>query len=134
MTATYSPSRRAPPIQAVQTAMSSRPSGGMSLWTTMSAGLQDPERLPEHGGLVQRQVDDAVGDDEVGERVLEGQRLCVPLAVLDLPGASERDVLAAALEHRRRHVQGDDPAAGSDGPCGEEAVHPAAGPDVDHRL
>jgi len=33
----YSPSRRAPPIQAVQIAMSSRPAGGMSLWTTMSA-------------------------------------------------------------------------------------------------
>jgi hypothetical protein len=35
--ARYSPSRRAPPIQAVQMAMSSRPAGGMSLCTTMSA-------------------------------------------------------------------------------------------------
>lgn len=31
MLSMYSPSRRAPPIQAVQMAMSSRPAGGMSL-------------------------------------------------------------------------------------------------------
>src|SRR5919106_414621 len=40
--AMYSPSRRAPPIQAVQIARSSRAASGIALWTTMSASCSRP--------------------------------------------------------------------------------------------
>src|SRR5262245_30475843 len=87
-----------------------------------TARLQDPERLAEHGSLVRREVDDAVGDDEVGGSVLDRQRLGVSLTVLDLAKAGERDALAAAFQHCRRHVHGNDPAGAPDRLRGEEAV------------
>src|SRR6266849_4089458 len=58
--------QRAPPIQAVQIATSSRPAGGMSLWTTMSAICSRPP------GLRTRNASRKTAS-------LSGQRLITPL-------------------------------------------------------
>src|SRR5919106_4471710 len=59
------------------------------------ARLQHAPRLAEDGLLVRREVDDAVGDDEVGRRILHGQGLGEAPEVLDLLHPRERHVLTA---------------------------------------
>src|SRR5262245_11651806 len=82
MRATYSPSRRAPPIQAVQTAMSSRASGGMSLWTTMSAIWSRPP------GFRARNA-------SRNTATLSGDRLMTPLEMTRSASASSRGSASA---------------------------------------
>ena len=104
------------------------------------AGPDDPEHLPEHLALVRRQVDDAVGNDEIGAAVLDRKILRVAFAELDV-----RRRIAEVLHHDRRvpsgqckhlvgHVYTDDPAGRADTTGGFEAVDTPARPDVQYGL
>mmetsp|Transcript_19407 Transcript_19407/g.77288 ORF Transcript_19407/g.77288 Transcript_19407/m.77288 type:complete len:507 (+) Transcript_19407:146-1666(+) len=103
-----------------------------------TARLEDAVHLAIHLRLVEREVDDAVRDDAVGDAVAERQ-------VLDLAEA-ERDDLgrdgifgrgedaARLLEHLGRHVDADDAARRADLRGRREAVDARARAEVDDDL
>src|SRR5215211_3745325 len=56
----------------------------MSASANLPPGAQDPRRLGVDAALDRREVDDAVGEDRVEARVLEGEMLDVSLDEFDL--------------------------------------------------
>mmetsp|Transcript_5415 Transcript_5415/g.13909 ORF Transcript_5415/g.13909 Transcript_5415/m.13909 type:complete len:308 (+) Transcript_5415:243-1166(+) len=103
-----------------------------------ASGFEDPGHFPVDLGLVGAEVNDAVADDAVDDVVADGE-------VLDLAEAEAHDVRQVGgllgeglavqapglLEHLRGHVDADDPALGTHGPGGEEAVDAGARAQVD---
>ena len=121
--------------------MSRSASGGTGRPLAMSAncsqppGSQHAADLVEHGPLVGAQVDDAVGDDDVGPAVRR------PAASRRRPHGTRRGRvpervggLARLLQHLRGHVDADDPPGPSDLVGGDERVEARAGADVDDML
>ncbi len=69
---------------------------------------QDPGHLAEDGGLVWHQVDDAVGDDDIGAFVVQGQVVDIAFQIGDVgePGLVAQALGLFAL--RVGHVDADD--------------------------
>ncbi len=96
-----------------------------------AAGAQDAEDFGEDGLLVGAQVDDTVGDDDVGPSVIDGHGLCEPLAELDVIEPEMCGRVARFGQHLGCHVDADDASGGSDVCRGDEGVEPRARADVD---
>ena len=72
---------------------------------------QDSEYFAEHPILVDRQVDDAVGDDDINGLVGERDALDLPLEELHVRGPGLASVASGQLQHLIGHVQPVDMAA-----------------------
>ena len=131
--------RRAGDASRVRLELASESAGMGAVATTSEiarrpAGAQHAKRLAEDGGLVGRQVDDAVRQDDVDARVAHRQVLDLPEPELDVLGADTRGVRARLADHRRRHVDAQDTSGRSHLLRGQEAVEPGAASEVEHRL
>jgi len=69
------------------------------------AGLERAEGLQKDLGLVRRQVDDAVGDDDIGGPVRHRQVLDLAQAKLGVAVAAGLGIGAGLGDHRRGHVR-----------------------------
>ena len=99
-----------------------------------AAGLQHAGDLGEDRGLVGREVDDAVADDDVDRGVAERDRLDPALAELDVGRAGLGRVATRQLEHLVGHVQAVGEPGRSDARRGQQDVDAAAGPEVQDDL
>ena len=99
-----------------------------------TSGPQDPGDLAEDGGLVGRQVDHAVADDDVDRVGRHRDGLDVALQEFDVRGAGFSRVARGQREHLVRHVEPERPTGGSDSLRREEDVDPAAGAEVEDAL
>jgi hypothetical protein len=99
-----------------------------------AAGAQDAEGLGEHGGLVDGEVDDAVGDHDVDGVAGQRDGLDVALEELDVGGAGLGRVGQGEREHLVGHVQAVGLAGRADAAGGEQDVDAAAGAQVEHPL
>jgi hypothetical protein len=97
-----------------------------------ATGPQHAETLGQHGILVARQVDHAVGDDHV--HGLAGQRdgLDVAFEPVDVGQARPGLVGAGEVEHLVGHVEAVGGAGGGDATGGEQDVDAAPGAEVEH--
>ena len=98
------------------------------------ARLQHAMSLAQDGVLVGREVDDAVGDDDVERRVGEGHVLHLAEAEAHVLGADAAGVATGKLDHVGAHVEADDAALRAHLLRREEAVEAAAAAQVEHRL
>src|SRR5439155_11133343 len=92
--------------------------------------LEHPSDLPVRADLVRNEVDHAVGNDEVGPPVLDGDLLCQALAELDVLDPPLGRTGPGPLEHLPGHVDADDPSLGPDRVRGDQRVEPRAGTNV----
>src|SRR4030042_1246647 len=86
-----------------------------------AARLEDAEALGEGQALVGDEVEDAVADDDVGRRVVDGEGFDVAEAELDVLEAAAFGVHAGLVDHLGRHVDANDPARVADDRAGAEA-------------
>ena len=104
------------------------------------AGTDDPVHLAEHLGLVRREVNHAIGNDEINAAILDREILCMAFAELDVRcGIAEvrhhdRRVAPGHREHLLGHVHTDHPAGLADAPASLKAIDSPARADVQHRL
>ena len=109
--ARYSAKDRAPAMQPTKLPRSARSSGDRASSATTSLmpmrppGLQHTRDLAEDRGLVRREVDDAVADDDVDRGVAERDRFDPALAELDVRRAGLGRVVARELQHLVGHVE-----------------------------
>jgi hypothetical protein len=99
-----------------------------------AAWLKDAVDLGEHGRLVDRQVDHAVGDHHVDRGGGQGDLLDVALEEGDVAGAGLVSVAAGEGEHLLGHVQPVGMAGGTDPLGGQQHVDAATGAEVQHHL
>jgi hypothetical protein len=103
----------------------------MSANCSQPPGPEHPVNLGEDGVLVGAEIDDPVGDHDVGPGVLHWQGLGEAGAELDEVQAESGGGRRRLLQHLRGHVHADDAAGGPDLRGGEEGVEAGAGADVD---
>ena len=96
-----------------------------------TARLEHAVDLVEHGALVGAQVDDAVGDHDVGPAILDRQLLGETATELDVRQTEHFARGSGLGEHLVGHVDTDDVAVGADVVGGDEAVEASAGADID---
>src|SRR5262245_49494109 len=99
-----------------------------------STRSKDAKRLGENAILVGRQIDHAVGDDDVHGVVRKGNRLDLSLEKLDVVDTGLLLVLAGQGQHFVGHVESVGLATRSHAFGREQHVDPAAGAQVEHRL
>ena len=99
-----------------------------------ASGPQSARGGREDGGLVGREVDDAVGDHAVDAGVLDGRPLDVALAELALREAVLCGEVPRLRELGGGHVDADDLAVRAGGQRGEEAVGAGPAAEVEHGL
>ena len=99
-----------------------------------AAGLEHAGGLAQHLRLVGREVDDAVGEDDVDGVGRQRDRLDVALEPVHVLDARLRLVGAGEVEHLVGHVEAVGGAGGADAAGGEQDVDPAAGAEVEHGL
>src|SRR6266542_1618287 len=108
-----SPSRRAPTIQPVHSAMSSFASCGTGFCTSMSPscrrplGFEDSSHVAQGGVFVRHQVQHAVRDDHVSPEVLDRQGFAETFTEIDVVRACRRGARARFLQHGGCHVDAD---------------------------
>src|SRR5690606_19358485 len=77
-------------------------------------------------GFVGRQVDDAVGDDDIDGGVVEGDVFDVPLDELEVGDSGFGGVAAGDLEHFVGHVHPVDESGRAHSPCRQDDVDAAS--------
>jgi hypothetical protein len=98
------------------------------------AGLQHPGELCEDRRLVRRQVDDAVGDDDVDRVGREGDVLDDAAEEDRVPHAGLVSVAACQGKHLLGHVEAVGDAGRPDPLRREDDVDAASGAEIEHRL
>src|SRR5207249_4628046 len=98
------------------------------------AGLEHARQLGEHSGLVDRQVDDAVGDDDVNGLGGQGNSFDDALEEDRVRDTCCGRVLAGQGKHLVGHVEPEGDAGGCDTLRGEDDVDAASRPEVEHDL
>ena len=99
-----------------------------------ATGAQHAPRLPDHAGLVAREVDHAVGDHDVDGLVADRYVLEIALEELDVFDAGVVGVGTCELEHLVGHVQADSLAGRSDAAGGDQHVSARARPKIEDGL
>jgi hypothetical protein len=99
-----------------------------------AVGLEHAERLAQDGVLVVRQVDDAVGDDDVDRIVWQRDALDRALQEFDVGRAGLALILARQRQHFVGHVEAVGFAGRADALCGQQHVDAAARSEVEHDL
>ena len=102
--------------------------------TDPPAGDQDAKHLREHGGLVGRQVDHAVGDHHIHRRIRQRQGLDLALEELHVRCTCLGGIGASQSQHVIGHVHPIGEPGRADPPCGQQDVDAAAGAQVQHPL
>ena len=99
-----------------------------------AARLEHAKRLAQDAVLVGREIDDAVGDDDVDRVVGQGNVFDLAFEKLDVFDACLALVFAGQGEHVVGHVEAVSLAAGSHAARGEQHVDAAAGAEVEHNV
>ena len=99
-----------------------------------ATGSKHPLDLVEYRLLVGREVDHAVGDDDVDGLVPQRDVLDVSAQELDIAGPCLGGVAAGQVEHLVGHVQPVGEPAGADPTSREQDVDPPARPQIEHDL
>ena len=99
-----------------------------------AAGLEHPGGFAQDPGLVGREVDDAVGDDDVDAVARQRDVLDVAAQPLHVGHTSLGLIATRQVEHLIGHVQPIGQPREADAPGGEQHVDPAARAEVKHGL
>ena len=99
-----------------------------------AAGPQDAGDLGEDGGLVGREVDHAVADDDIDRAAGSGIDSIVPRTNSTLSTPASAALRPGELEHLVGHVEPDRPPGRADPAGREDHVDPAAGAEVEDAL
>src|SRR6185312_2991856 len=97
-----------------------------------AARAEHPEGLTENLVLVGREVDDAIGDDDVDRICVDGEMFDFAEAEFDVRSANLCGILAGEGDHLGGHVDPEHAAFGAHHLCCEEAIDAAAGAEVEH--
>src|SRR5699024_3940106 len=95
---------------------------------------QHPRYLGEHPGLVDRQVDHAVGDHDVDRAGRQRHVLDAALAEFDVGGAFLASIAPRQVQHFLGHVQSVNHTGGADATSGKQHVDTTARAEVEHVL
>jgi len=99
-----------------------------------SAGFEDAEGFAEHPGFIGREIDNAVGDDDVDGAVSDGEIFDLTEAKLDI-GRSDVDGIGYGFgEHGNGHIDAENAAGGTDGAGSEKAIETGAAAEIENRF